>query len=299
MTLQPPYRDLPAAYQLHYHFWIQTRRNRPVFTGDVSATLEDALQIVCARADYHLLGYQYLSSRLELLVSLKPTHAPSKVIGRIKANVARLMFAEHPKLETLIGRRSLWSASYKVESVGRATTAAIKAYVDSQRTHHAVTLQAPRRLSLYSAPDRESYTSFRRSKRAVYLLNYHFVFSVKNGNRAVDEAVAQYLQSLWLRIGEARGYTFLTLDILEDHAHGVIALQPQVASVVAAESLMNNTSYLALNRFPGLARQFPDGQLWTPGFFVRSVGNRTTAQVKSYFDHHPEAPGDSQGSSHG
>nr|HID12511.1 hypothetical protein [Anaerolineae bacterium] len=41
--------------------------------------------------------------------------------------------------------------------------------------------------------------------------------------------------------------------------------------------------FLTLQRFAHLREYFPDGQLWVPGFFVRSVGERTTAQVKSYF----------------
>jgi putative transposase len=287
MGAQPPYQNVAAAYQLHYHLWSQTRRNHPIFTGDVAITLENAARAVCNHADYHLLGHQWQPTRLELLLSLKPTDAISQVVARIKANVAALMFAEHPELENLIGRRNLWAASYKVESVGKAATAAIKAYVDSQRAHHTITQQAPRKLSLYSAPDKQSYLSFRRAKHAVHLLNFHLVFSIKNGYRALDEAAAQYLLSLWLQICEVKEYTLLTLDILEDHTHAVIGLPPSISPQAAAETLMNNTSYLTLNRFPNLAEQFPGGQLWTPGFFVRSIGNRTTAQVKSYFASNP------------
>jgi putative transposase len=261
---------------------LQTKRNRPVFAAEVQGALDRIVEEVCQHADYHILARQIQPNKLELLLSLKPTDAISRAIACIKANTARLLFAQHPTIVEILERRHLWAASYRAETVGKATSAAIKAYVDFQRTHHLVTQQTARRLSLYSAPDKESYLQPRRARHAIHLLNYHFVFSVKRGQPVVNEALAQYLQPLWLRICEEKGFGLLTLDILDDHAHCLLALKPQIAPQTAAEVLMNNSCYLALRRFPRLAQACTRGQLWTPGFFVRSVGNRTTAQVKSF-----------------
>jgi len=282
MTLQPPYHDLPSAYFLHYLLLFQTRRNRAVFLGQLRQHVKAWLEGICAQEDYHLLASQVQDRRLEMLLSLKPAHSISKVVEKTKTAISKQVFVLYPEVEDLIGRRNLWANAYKVESVGAASTTMIKAYLDSQRKHHAVQTQEPRTLARYSAPDKESYRSFRKGK-VVYRLNHHYVFSVKQGLRVLDEEVATYLTSLWLKVCQVKQYELLSLEILDEHAHCLVSLKPKHTPQEVAETLMNNTSFLALQRFPRLREQFPDGQLWVPGFFVRSVGERTTAQVKSYF----------------
>lgn len=282
---QPPYVELDrnAAYQLHYHFLFQTRRNRPVFQDEVAKRISTLLDEIANRRMYHVLGAQVKPDRLELLLSLKPFHSPSRTARMIKGSISRALFAQFPDLERQIGTRHLWGASYWVASTGVMTTAMIKAYLDSQWRHHEVTLQDPRVVSRYAAPDRESYEKFRKAGRAVFLLHYHFVFTVKGRRLVIDERIAQYLTKLTVRICDQRECTPLGIEMAEDHAHTVIAGLPTHAPVEIAEALMNNTSYLALRDLSQLRALFPQGQLWVPGFFVRTVGPKTTAQVKSFF----------------
>lgn len=282
MPVAPPYHDLPSAYFLHYLLIFQTRRNRPVFVGQLREQVSTWLEEVCVQENYRLLAHQVRERYLEMLLSLRPSHSISKVVQKTKVSIAKQVFARYPETEDLIGRRNLWANGYKVESVGAATTAMIKGYLDSQREHHVVQAQEPTALVCYAAPDKESYRDFRRGK-AVYRLNHHYVFSVKQRPRVLDEAVAQYLIDLWLQICRVKEYDLLTLEILDEHAHCLISQKPKHAPQEVAEALMNNISFLALQRFAHLHERFPDGQLWVPGFFVRSVGERTTAQVKSYF----------------
>jgi putative transposase len=282
MPLEPPYHDLPSSYFLHYLLLFQTRRNRPVFAGELRAQVTDWLNEICEEEGYHLLAHQVRERCLEMLLSLRPVHSISKVVQRTKAAIARQVFASYPETEALIGRRNLWANGYRVESIGAATTGMVKGYLDSQREHHLVQTQEPRSLVRYAAPDKESYRDFHRGK-SVYRLNHHYVFTVKQRPRVLDENIAQYLTDLWFQVCQVKEYELLTLEILDEHAHCLISQKPKHAPQAVAEALMNNTSFLALQKFAHLREHFPDGQLWVPGFFVRSVGERTTAQVKSYF----------------
>lgn len=277
----PPYQSVNAAYQLHYHFRFGTRRNKELFVGSVKDSAVAILEEVCRGEDYHLLDFQLRGNWLEALLSLKPPDAIPHVVQMIKGNLSRHLFLEYPDLETRIGRRNLWAASYEVYTVGSATTSMIKAYLDSQRNHHMVTMQESRKLALYSAPDKESYLKVQKDGRAVYLLHYHFVLSVKDHAHLIDETMAQYLTKLMLRICEVKEYVLLSVEVLEDHMHYLLSLHPKDVPQVVAESVMNNTSLLTLQRF-GALRPLVGDQLWTPSFFVRSVGRKTTAQVRSF-----------------
>jgi putative transposase len=282
---EQPYTDVKAAYQLHFNFLFGTRRSRDVLHGKVREQTIAICDDVCERFGYHKLDIEAHGDRLEAFLSLKPEHTISKTVQMLKGNISRTLFQEFPDLEQQIGRRNLWAGSYRVYSSGVATTAAIKAYLDSQYEHHAMTKQTPRALARYAAPDRESYLQFRKSRHAVYLLHYHYVFSVKHHAHVLEEEKARYLVDLMRRICETKGYALLTLEVAENHMHGLLSLGPKDAPQEVALSVLNNTSYLALRQFERLATLYPDGRLWMPSYFVRSVRSKTTAQVRSYFRH--------------
>lgn len=283
MTLTPPYRDLPSAYFLHVYLSFQTWRNRQVLQGVSRETFDGLLAEICERCAYHLLALRLCDNRVELVLSLRTQQAVSDVLRKVKGNLSRGLFLAHPELEGVMGRRKLWAGSYRAETTGAASTAQVKAYIDDQRAHHRLDRtgrDAFLKVGRYAAPDRASYQQFEKSAHAVYRLHYHFVLSVKGQRVVIDEALADYLTEVFLRVGEAKGYQMLAFDILEEHVHLLLAARPTEAPQDMAEGLMNNSSVMALRRFPALVGRFPYGQLWTPGFFVRSVG-RTTAQVKA------------------
>jgi REP element-mobilizing transposase RayT len=182
--------------------------------GELRDQIPTWLEEICVEENYHLLAHQVREKYLEMLLSLRPAQTISEVVQKTKVAIARQAFARYPETEDLIGRRNLWANGYKVESVGAATTAMIKSYLDSQREHHKVQAQKPRTLVRYAAPDKERYRDFRRGK-AVYRLNHHYVFSVKQHSRILDEEIAQYLTGLWLQICRKKEYDLLTLEILD------------------------------------------------------------------------------------
>ena len=81
------------------------------------------------------------------------------------------------------------------------------------------------------------------------------------------------------------GSCWLFLSNLDQLFPGNLKASPALdawrdAPQTVAESLMNNSSFMTLRRFEPLRQYFPNNQLWTPSFFIRSLG-RTTAQVKA------------------
>jgi len=275
-----PYSDLPSAYFIHVHLLFQTWYNRPVLKAAQRSTIRDTLDEICIHRGYHLLAEHIQENRVETLLSLKPQQSVTKAISTLKTNFSRRLFLEHPQLETQMGKRRMWAGSYKAETTGAASTAQIKAYIDKQRDHHQVKLQAPRKLARYAAPDKASYQQFQHKGRSVYRLHYHFVLTTKHYLAVIDDAIAEYLTTAFLRISDEKQFTMLSFDILDSHVHLLISARPTDAAQAIAETLMNNSSFMALRRFDHLKSRFPNNQLWIPGFFVRSLG-RTTAQVKA------------------
>jgi len=79
----PPYQNVSAAYQPHYHFRFGTRRNKEVFVGSIKDDAMALLGEVCQGEDYHLLGLEFKGNRLEVLLSLKPQDGISRIVQMI------------------------------------------------------------------------------------------------------------------------------------------------------------------------------------------------------------------------
>jgi putative transposase len=280
VTIKPPYHDLPSAYFVHVHLLFQTWYNRPVLGPAEQSTICDTVSEVCECRNYHLLAECIQQNRVEVLLSLRPQQSVTQVVTTLKSNLSRRLFLEHPQLEAQMGGRRMWAGSYKAETTGVVSTAQVKAYIDDQRHHHQVKLQAPHKFARYVAPDKASYQQFQHHGRSVYRLHYHFVLTTTDCLPVIDEAVAEYLARTFLRIGDAKCFMMLSFDILDSHVHLLIAARPTDAPQVIAEALMNNSSVMTLRRFETLKAHFSDDQLWIPGFFVRSLG-RSTARVKA------------------
>jgi REP element-mobilizing transposase RayT len=111
-TLTPPFlaANTEFAYQLHYHIGFRTRRCTNVFRDERRAELlRAAIGDISGRNHYRLLEMDVGDCWTRLLVSLRPSHAPAKVVQTLKANSSRAVFEAFPEVEEEMGQRSLWS----------------------------------------------------------------------------------------------------------------------------------------------------------------------------------------------
>jgi len=92
--LLAPIADLHWAYQLHYYVCFRTRSRRKEFHSSRQLSLARALEDVCSNHDYHLLQHKIYPDHLRCLLSLRPDHALSAVLNKIKSNASRQFCSE-------------------------------------------------------------------------------------------------------------------------------------------------------------------------------------------------------------
>jgi putative transposase len=124
--MNPHFKALEAAYQLHFYFCLKTHFLKPhLATHDAEKLVVKVLERVCQREQYHVLQLDVSATQLRFLLSLKPTHAVSQVVRLLKGNLER-DFRHSFKVEKLLGR------GYFVRSSGKASLEAARKYVESQ-----------------------------------------------------------------------------------------------------------------------------------------------------------------------
>ena len=130
----------------------------------------------------------------------------------------------------------------------------------------------------------------RRSSHAVFDCRYHLVWATKRRRRALREPhERQYCARLLRRVAEKYDMDVLGMEVDEDHVHLYVAIPPQQSVGSAVGKFKSLSARHLVKRFPYLRRHFFDGPVWSPSYFVRTIGEGVTAEtVSRYIETHEE-----------
>ena len=119
----------------------------------------------------------------------------------------------------------------------------------------------------------------RRTKHAVFDLKYHLVWIPKYRKHILVGVVAQYTKEVLQRIADEYGFWVDIMEVMEDHVHVFLEAPPRYSPAQVVQIMKSISAWELFQTFSQLRRQFWAGELWSDGYFVRSVGDQVTAEV--------------------
>ena len=119
----------------------------------------------------------------------------------------------------------------------------------------------------------------RRTKHAIYDLKYHLVWIPKYRKEILSGEVSQYLKEVFQLIADEYDFRIDTMGVLEDHVHIFAEVPPRYSPAQAVQILRSVSAREVFKKFPKLRKQLWAGELWSDGYFVRSVGDKVTADI--------------------
>jgi putative transposase len=119
----------------------------------------------------------------------------------------------------------------------------------------------------------------RRTRHAVYDLKYHLVWIPKYREHILGDEVSDYLKEVFRKIAEEYGFKIDTLGIMEDHVHIFVEARPKYSPAQIVQIMKSISAREVFKKFPKLRKKLWAGELWNDGYFVRSVGDKVTADV--------------------
>jgi len=87
---------------------------------------------------------------------------------------------------------------------------------------------------------------------------------------------------LILEMQEKYDYNVLDMEIMPDHVHLLLDINPKMGVFYVVNQIKGYTSRIIRNEFPELKRRLPT--LWTRSKFISSVGAVTLEVVKRYIE---------------
>jgi putative transposase len=123
---------------------------------------------------------------------------------------------------------------------------------------------------------------YKSNNNVVYSCKYHVVWCPKYRRKVLVGDVAQRLKELIIqRCGEINA-EIIEMEIMPDHVHLLIEVDPQFGINRAIRSIKGFSSHTLRKEFPALKSRLPT--LWTNSYFVSTVGGAPLEIIKQYIE---------------
>jgi putative transposase len=119
----------------------------------------------------------------------------------------------------------------------------------------------------------------RRGKHCVYDLKYHFVWIPKYRKKILSDKIAGRLKEIFQEIANHHEVKIDTMEVVDDHVHLFLSVPPRYAPAVVVQRMKSISAKTIFQEFPDVKESLWGGELWNDGYFVRSVGDKVTAEV--------------------
>ena len=125
-------------------------------------------------------------------------------------------------------------------------------------------------------------TIYKSNKNVVYSCKYHVVWCIKYRRKVLTNGVDARLNELLLEYAKKLSVDILEMEIMPDHVHILMEVDPQFGVHKAVKSLKGYTSKILREEFPYLRTKIPT--LWTNSYFVSTVGGAPLEVIKQYIE---------------
>ncbi|MFI6882705.1 IS200/IS605 family transposase [Streptosporangium canum] len=124
--------------------------------------------------------------------------------------------------------------------------------------------------------------TLRTNSNIAFQCAFHVVWCPKYRRRVLGGQIEERLKQLIREVIEEKGAWLVELDVMPDHVHLLVEVDPQFGIHTLVKAIKGRTSRLLREEFPALKSKLPT--LWTNSYFVATVGGAPLEVVKRYVD---------------
>ena len=122
---------------------------------------------------------------------------------------------------------------------------------------------------------------YKSNKQVVYSCKYHIIWCPKYRRKILENKIALRLKELILEVIEEKKAELIELEIMPDHVHLLVEIDPQYGIHKLVKAIKGRTSRVLRQEFP-IKSRLPT--LWSHSYFVSTVGGAPLNIVKQYIE---------------
>ena len=123
---------------------------------------------------------------------------------------------------------------------------------------------------------------YKSNNNVVYSCKYHVVWCPKYRRKVLVDGVDARLKEFIDEICHELRIDVIEMEIMPDHVHLLIEVEPQFGIHKAVKQIKGRTSRILRQEFICLRSRLPS--LWTNSYFVSTVGGVPLSVIKQYIE---------------
>jgi len=129
----------------------------------------------------------------------------------------------------------------------------------------------------------------KRTSHAVYDTKYHLVWTPKYRKWILKGEIRTRVQEIFEEIAKNHEFEIDTLEVAEEHVHIFLSFPPRYSISRVVGMLKSISASVIFKEYPRVKQELWGGEFWEDGYFVRTVGDKVTAEViRKYIKYHRE-----------
>ena len=137
-----------------------------------------------------------------------------------------------------------------------------------------------------------------KTRTNVYDFNFHLVFVTKYRKEIfTSEEKRNVMRNILLEISKGNEVTILELEVLPEHIHMLISFPPKLSPSSVVKSFKGTSAREWFKHYPETKKMLWKGHLWSPSFYMGTVGITSLETVKRYIETQLDEYGGSKGAS--
>ena len=126
-----------------------------------------------------------------------------------------------------------------------------------------------------------------RTSHAVYDTKYHLVWAPKYRKWILRGDIKERVKSVFEEIARNHEFAIDTLEMDKDHVHIFLSFPPRYSIAKVVGMLKSISGKVIFKEHPEVKEELWGGEFWEDGYFVRTVGDKVTAEViRKYIKYH-------------
>ena len=124
--------------------------------------------------------------------------------------------------------------------------------------------------------------TYKSNQNVVYSCQYHVVWCPKYRRKVLVNGVDIRLKELIKSIATEIQVDIIEMEIMPDHVHILLEVDPQFGIHKAVKNIKGKTSRILRQEFPWLRSRIPT--LWTNSYVCSTVGGAPRSIIKQYIE---------------
>ena len=122
----------------------------------------------------------------------------------------------------------------------------------------------------------------KRTRHAVYNINYHFVWTPKFRRPVLVDGIPERLEELIYQKAKELDGEVIELVVQPDHVHLFGSFPPTIAPYQIMHRIKGYTAHVLRREFPHLNSRLPN--LWTRSYYVGTAGSVSATVIERYIE---------------